>query len=144
MSDNAGALFYSRETNRFLFLRRASDKRHKGTWGIVGGRLENNEDVYIGLRREVFEEIGLELDENALIIPLTVYVSETNNFTYQTFVIVVENEFIPKLNVEHSGYAWTKVNEFPKPLHPGVWKTVNFSEVVEKLGTIETLFSKVV
>jgi len=140
--DNAGALIYSRSTNRFLFVRRAADKRHKGTWGIVGGRLNPGEDANQGLRREIAEEVSLTLLEYSIIIPLTVYNSDDKLFSYQTFVVVVNDEFIPKLNDEHSGYAWTKIEGFPRPLHPGVWKTVNFDEVTEKLRTIEGLFGQ--
>jgi hypothetical protein len=45
-------------------------------------------------------------------------------------------EFIPKLNDEHCGYAWVGDGQYPKPLHPGLFSTVNFDVVQSKLKTL--------
>ena len=45
-------------------------------------------------------------------------------------------EFVPKLNVEHSGYAWVSVNAWPLPLHEGVRKTLQNKQIETKLQTI--------
>jgi hypothetical protein len=49
---------------------------------------------------------------------------------------VVEQEFIPRLNGEHSGYAWVSINQWPLPLHDGVRKTLNNKTIKTKLQTI--------
>ena len=49
------------------------------------------------------------------------------------------NEFIPILNNEHKGYAWSKLESYPKPLHPGVFNTFRFEEILDKLKTIEQI-----
>ena len=56
--------------------------------------------------------------------------------THETFVCVVDTEFVPKLNVEHSGYAWVSVNAWPLPLHEGVRKTLQNKQIETKLQTI--------
>ena len=33
---------------------------------------------------------------------------------------MVDREFIPVLNNEHSSYAWCSFDSWPKPLHQGV------------------------
>ena len=53
----AGALFLSRSTNRYLFLLR-DDDTYSDTWGLVGGRVENDEQIIDCLHREITEEIG--------------------------------------------------------------------------------------
>ena len=51
-----GALFYSKETNRFLLLHRTQSKQNR-VWGLVGGTT-TNELAWAGLKREIKEEIG--------------------------------------------------------------------------------------
>jgi hypothetical protein len=50
---------------------------------------------------------------------------------------VVDHEFIPELNHEHDGYCWVPLEKYPKPLHPGVWRTFKFEAVVNKIKTLE-------
>ena len=60
----------------------------------------------------------------------------TTSAKFHTFVCVVDQEFVPKLNVEHSGYAWVSVNLWPLPLHQGVKKTLQNKQIETKLQTI--------
>ena len=53
----SGAIFYTLETKRFLFVRRANTKRDN-VWGLVGGTTEDKETPWEGLQREIKEEIG--------------------------------------------------------------------------------------
>ena len=53
---------------------------------------------------------------------------------------IVEEEFIPTLNNEHKGYAWTNIDGWPKPLHPGVFSTVKTQEISDKIATVVDLF----
>ena len=131
-----GALIYSRSTNRYLFLLR-NQKRHAGSWGLVGGGVEFGESPSVALQREIVEEIGAIVFNK--IIPLEKFTSENKTFEYHTYLIVVEDEFVPQLNDEHRGYAWTSISDHPKPLHPGVWRTFNFKSVVDKIRTVETV-----
>ena len=131
-----GALIFCRSTRRYLFLLR-NQKRHAGSWGLVGGTVENHETPIEALRREIVEEIGAVEFEK--IIPLEKFTSNNNNFEYHTYLIPVDSEFVPRLNQEHRGYAWTAVKDHPKPLHPGVWRTFNFKAVIEKIQTVEQL-----
>ena len=131
-----GALIYSRATKRYLFLLR-NQKRHAGSWGLVGGGVEPGESLVEALRREIVEEIGFIDVEK--IIPLEKFTADNTNFEYHTYLLVVADEFVPQLNDEHRGYAWTAINDHPKPLHPGVWRTFNFKVILEKIKTLETV-----
>lgn len=134
---SCGALIYSIKTRRYLFLLR-SQKRHKHSWGLVGGAVEAGETVSQGLLREIQEEIAFDATCSKLI-PLEKFTSEDQNFSYHTFIIPVQDEFIPDLNHEHNGYCWVPLEHYPKPLHPGVWRTFKFSKVVEKIQTLEKI-----
>lgn len=135
--EGCGALVYCTSTHRYLFLLRAGTK-HAGSWGLVGGKIEAGESVSQALIREIGEEIGPVLSEPKLI-PIEKFTSENKSFVYHTFLIAVDAEFVPVLNQEHSGYAWVHLQDHPKPLHPGVWRTFNFKSVIRKLKTIETV-----
>ncbi len=58
---------------------------------------------------------------------------------YHTFLIQVDEEFIPYLNQEHKGYCWVTLEVLPKPLHPGLEKTLTSARVKEKLHTLEKI-----
>lgn len=120
----SGGLFLSKETNRFLFLLR-NQGRTAGTWGLVGGKQEPEDaTAYQALEREIKEEIG-NIPPIKKVIPLELYTSEDQKFHFNTYVLIVENEFIPVLNDEHVGYAWCELNNWPKPLHQGVKRSLS-------------------
>lgn len=127
MSVSAGIFFYSKSTNRYLYLLRA-DKN--ASWSIPGGKIEKLETLLEGLERECLEEMSVWNKEWKLI-PIQKFVN--NTFTYHTFFCEVVEEFQPKLNNEHCGYAWVCDDLYPKPLHPGLFSTVNIDLVQEKL-----------
>lgn len=131
-NQSAGIFFYSKSTKRFLFLLR-NDSKTSNTWGIPGGKVEDNETLLEGLERECIEEVGF-WPTNAKLIPIQKFTN--NTFTYHTFFCDVDNEFMPELNDEHIGYAWVGNEQYPKPLHPGLFSTINFDVVKEKINLL--------
>lgn len=89
--------------------------------------------MFEGLERECVEEIGY-FPKDAKLIPIQKFVN--NTFTYHTFFCAVDDEFIPILNDEHIGYAWVGENQHPKPMHPGLFSTINIDIVKEKLVSL--------
>jgi ADP-ribose pyrophosphatase YjhB (NUDIX family) len=127
----AGVFFYSKSTQRYLYLLR-TDSRNP-TWSIPGGGIEQDETLFEGISRECDEEMSFDITELKLI-PIQKFVN--NAFVYHTFFCEVEEEFIPALNDEHVGYAWVTEGQYPKPLHPGLFSTVNIDIVIEKLNSL--------
>jgi hypothetical protein len=120
----SGGLFFAKDTKRFLFLLRNQGKT-AGTWGIVGGKKEPEDaTVYDGLKREISEEVG-KTPVIKKVIPLELFTSEDQHFQFNTYILIVEKEFIPTLNDEHVGYAWCDLNYWPKPLHQGVKRSLS-------------------
>ena len=115
----SGGMFLAKDTRRFLFLLRTQGKT-AGTWGLVGGKKEPSDNTaYDALTREIQEEVG-KTPTIKKIIPLELFVSNDQHFQYNTYVLLVDREFTPTLNEEHSGYAWCDYENYPKPLHQGV------------------------
>jgi 8-oxo-dGTP pyrophosphatase MutT (NUDIX family) len=131
MTNAAGVFFYSSSTNRYLYLLR-SDKNNT-TWSIPGGKVEKGETLLEGVERECVEEMGF-FDPEMKLIPIQKFTN--GNFVYNTFFCQVKEEFIPVLNDEHLGYAWVEHGLYPKPLHPGLFSTVNIDIVIVKLEAL--------
>jgi 8-oxo-dGTP pyrophosphatase MutT (NUDIX family) len=130
----SGALFYTLDTNRFLFLHRANGKRNN-MWGLVGGTNEAAETPFEGLKREIEEEIGF-LPDIKKTLPLESFLSADSKFYFHTYLCVIHCEFIPILNNEHDGYAWCSFTKWPKPLHHGLRNTLQSRVNLNKLETV--------
>jgi 8-oxo-dGTP pyrophosphatase MutT (NUDIX family) len=82
--------------------------------------------------REVQEEVG-KTPSIKKVIPLELFISNDQQFQYNTYVLVVDREFIPVLNDEHDGYAWASYGQWPNPLHRGVKNSFNNKIIRAKL-----------
>lgn len=130
--EGVGAFIFARDTQRYLFL-----MRHGGswplTWALPGGKIILGETPFEGLAREIEEELGGRIQDPKLIL-LDYYVSRNANFRYTTYFVSVDNEFLPLLNDEHIGYAWLPLDATPKPLHPGISRTLADKEILDKIN----------
>lgn len=135
MIDAVGVWFYSVKTDRYLYLLR-NDHKHPFTWGLPGGKVENQETLFEALTRECQEELG-QWPEPIKLVPVEKFTSNDNNFSYHTFFCMLEDEFMPNMNDEHCGYAWIESGAWPKPLHPGLRSTVQFEEVMQKINIVQ-------
>lgn len=131
-----GVWFYSASTNRYLYLLR-NDHKHPGSWGLPGGKIELGESLLAGLERECREEMGA-MPMGTQLVPIEKFTSPESNFEYHTFWCRLESEFVPVLNHEHIGYAWVESGSWPRPLHPGLWNTVNIDTVQQKIAQVES------
>jgi 8-oxo-dGTP pyrophosphatase MutT (NUDIX family) len=129
-----GVWFYSLDTQRYLYLMR-NDIKYPMTWGLAGGKVESGESLLDAINRECQEELG-SMPDYVRLVPIEQFTSHDNNFVYHTFFCCVEREFQPCLNHEHLGYAWIDTTAWPKPMHPGLWNTVNFDVVMNKIDLI--------
>lgn len=111
-----GAFIIAASTKRILFAKRAGDGDASGVWACLGGKIEPGESVEEAIRREIEEEAGwsgdIDLDR--------IYTHRDPDLIYYNHIGIVQDEFEPNLNDEHSDYAWVRFGEWPKPLHPGI------------------------
>ena len=134
-----GVWFYCGRTQRYLYLLR-NDTKYPDTWGLAGGKVEPGENLLVAVERECSEELGSVPDYEQLI-PIEKFTSPDGVFEYHTFWCRVDYEFVPNLNHEHTGYAWIESGRWPRPLHPGLWNTVNLDAVQQKICQVEQNFN---
>ncbi len=84
-------------------------------WAFPGGHLEPGETSADAAIRETFEETGCPV--NIVGFPHTRQIRDNVDFT--TYKKAVLNEFVPKLNYEHTKFMWCQPHSPPAPLHPG-------------------------
>lgn len=116
----AGVMFLT-AANETLFLKRSDTSDHPGEWCFPGGGVEGDETAQRAAEREVGEEIGQV--PHGPLLPLTRQIrgspQEYASIDFTTFMSRVNERFVPKLNDEHSAWAWAPINQPPEPLHPG-------------------------
>ena len=66
----AFTLIVDQSRKRFLFLRRSAESYFPLCWDLPGGFAEHEETAEMAAKREIFEEIGVELDS---LIPWATY-----------------------------------------------------------------------
>lgn len=130
-----GIWFFSQSTRRYLYLLR-NDTRHPDNWGLPGGKCLKDESLLDGIVRECQEELDINFTQFKFL-PIEKFTSNEGTFVYNTFFCVVDSEFVPRLNDEHQGYAWIDSGVWPRPMHPGLWNTVNLDSVQKKIQLIE-------
>lgn len=129
-----GSFVYCRSTKKFLFLLRNSPGRFQYTWNLPGGGQESGESVRDCLIREINEETGMSIMSS--YVPVDSYTNENGNFVYNTFFCSVDKEFTPWLNEEHCGYCWLPLDQFPRPMHPGVFNSIREEDTKAILLTL--------
>lgn len=108
----AGILFLSKNTNRFLILKRSNKVHAPGTWSIPGGAFDPlKEKASQAAKRECLEETGYDCNNIIDFIPSYTYSSPENTFKYYNFIATVPEEFEPNLNEENRTYRWLDFEE---------------------------------
>lgn len=127
----AGILFVAPDGDVLLLRRSGAETNYAHHWALPGGKAEDGETPEQCAEREVAEEMGSSPAGTRKLLDRQ---QTPNGMTFSTFAQPVEDKFAPKLNSEHSGYAWAPLNQLPQPLHPAVAKTLQ-----ERLGTAQDM-----
>ncbi len=137
-----GAIIELKGTNKILLTQR-SDKAgiHEGEWEVMYGRIDQFEDLTDALKREIFEETGLE---NVKVKKLQrvwhIFRGEKHEDTEVygfTFICETDQKEV-KISDEHYQYKWADVNEALQLIKvPGIHKDIEiYKNEREKIGPI--------
>ena len=106
--------------NEYLMVKRSLDDEDcAGFWEMPSGKLEFGESVEQGLQREIFEEVGIDINPfQKQIIGISEYSSEkpegTKYSVQLNYVVEVPTKDLPiTLSKEHTAYVWaTRDSEY--------------------------------
>lgn len=97
------------DNRKLLLLKRASnDVQMPSVWEIPGGRLELGEDPTEGIKREVLEETGLDIDILQILDVRHFTRADGQVITMLIFVCKPKNNDI-RLSHEHSAFDWIPI-----------------------------------
>jgi ADP-ribose pyrophosphatase YjhB (NUDIX family) len=109
-------IFLKNKEEKYLLMKRSSEKykNTKGSWDIVGGRINPGSKLIDNLRREVKEETGLEIiSEPILICAQDIIPNEERHIVRLSYIGQTEGE--PVLDTtENIEYKWLSLEEIKK------------------------------
>lgn len=105
---------------KVLIIKR-SDQAHvsAGSWESVGGKVEFGEDLEVALKREVLEEVGLEIEIEHILYASTFQTSPTRQVVIISY-LCSSNKGDVTLSNEHSDYLWASYDELEHYLPEGI------------------------
>jgi ADP-ribose pyrophosphatase YjhB (NUDIX family) len=100
------------ESKEVLLTKRARDP-YKGYWDVPGGFLHNGEDVAVGLKREMREELGIEIEIGEYITAITDVYGDLGYYTLNFFYLctIMSGELRPADDVVE--YCYFPLSELP-------------------------------
>ncbi len=105
-----------RQNNKYLLTFRRKDKdlpKYTNCWQFPGGVVDFGETVEEALKREVLEELGIEVKIKQML-PKVFYDLKSNRFQALLFCFIcepVKSQPRIKLNKEANQYGWFSLNE---------------------------------
>jgi 8-oxo-dGTP pyrophosphatase MutT (NUDIX family) len=133
-----GVLPICTTTNRILLPLRSDEVLEGGTWGVWGGKIdeeddETESDIEDVVKREFEEES--RYNGHIELIPSYVFKTSNNRFTYYNFIGLIDHEYVPQMNWETQDFRWVTLDELLEiePKHYGLVELLkNDLETIKK------------
>ncbi|WP_436514266.1 NUDIX hydrolase [Clostridium thermobutyricum] len=122
-----------REDKVLVAKRALTDKIGAGNWEVIGGKLEFGEDTETCLKREVREEVNLEIDIEGIIYAKNVVIDEETQMFLVVYLCRYKNGEV-KLSDEHTDFKWVNKEELKTIISPEIRKDFEDNEVFELLS----------
>lgn len=140
-----GALVRRPSDGRYLVLRRSEGKDFAaGEWECVTGRVDQGESFSEAVRREVYEELGVEAQVEFIVGTTHFYrgaVRPENEIVGVQYCCSIETPEAISKSWEHAQYRWVTAEEAEASLPATHWlgKTIRRAEAVRALLPSELL-----
>ncbi len=116
---SVGAFILNDKGEVLLLKRSQNAKNEKGKWEAPGGAVEFGETLENAIRREMKEELGIDIDIiKQFPAKSEILIADKQHWVPTTFLVKVAKGSTPK-NVEpdkHDAIGWFAVDSFPTPL----------------------------
>ncbi|WP_217269775.1 NUDIX hydrolase [Neobacillus endophyticus] len=99
--------------------RAAEDEVGGGTWECAGGKIEFGEELEAALRREIKEEVGLDVTFDRILYATTFNTHPSRQVVILTYLCHGDHQEV-SLSKEHSAYKWTTKDQLRYLLSPGI------------------------
>lgn len=99
---------YLHYQSKFLLLQRNSNKTHGGQWGLPAGKIDQGEDKYQAVIRETYEETGINLEPEDLVLNCSLDVRNNgHDLIFHIFEANLDSKPDVKLEKhEHQDFKW--------------------------------------
>ena len=107
--------------NRYLLGQRPEGKPYAGYWEVPGGKVEKGETVFQALRRELQEELGIDVQSSE---ELTVLEHDYPHAYVRLYVSIIRNWKGAPIGREGQALSWESISaQAPSvgPLLPAAW-----------------------
>lgn len=140
-----GALLWCPSEGKYLVLKRSDDKDFaSGAWECTTGRVDQGEGFTQAVRREVREELGVDVQIDFVVGTAHFYRGEArpeNEIVGVQYCCSLEDPGAIKLSWEHAAYRWLTAAEANEMFPPGHWlgKVIRQAEAIRALMPAELL-----
>jgi 8-oxo-dGTP diphosphatase len=129
-------ILYNRKA---LIIRRSfGDVSGSGSWEFAGGKLEFGEDLEAGLKREIMEEVGLEVRIERLLYASTFQSKEFRQTVILNYLCHSTSDRVV-LSEEHEKYIWADQKTMKKYLTKGILHDMEINHIFEQIDIVEAM-----
>ena len=136
-----GALIWRPSDGRYLVLRRSAEKDYAaGIWECITGRVDQGEGFTVALRREVKEELGVEIQVDFIVGTMHFFRGEPVPENEMIGIVYCCSTWVDqeiKIGWEHDELRWVSLQEAQEMFPEGYW----LLEVIQRGEQIRTFMS---
>lgn len=121
-----GALVFNKKKEILLMKRSRNSKNQAGFWSQPGGAVDFNEKVIVAVRREIKEELGIEVDVWAEVLHINHIIKKENQHWIALSFLANIKKDVPKIMEPHKcdELGWFALSKLPKKLTQTTRETI--------------------